>query len=325
MAYKKHKKKKQNSVEKEDLEESIPLKVRIDDFYSRFKNPLKWKILTGLLAFALLLNVLNMFSSKPEEATNSTDIVQISDDKTFEELNEFIEKMSIVTGTNDDKEAAITWMNDNASTYQDTLHRSKKMLYLDLVSVTRGNFTEEAAQYALENNEYDYKESAIYWANALTTTGLSKTEIKTELAVLQRYGGFSEDEIEYALNNITATYSDDEEKQAFQYIEALAKDNYSNGNNKDKDSLNDLVDAWLNESGYSREQIIYNLTTYCNYDYDIVEDAMLDKDVDWGLQAQRVLKRFSDTEMSDESLTEFLEVVYDFPQGETLWAIKHRS
>lgn len=325
MAYKKHKKKKQASPKKEVVEnDAVSFKERLDDFYSRFKNPLKWKILTGLLAFALLLNVINMLSPKTEETTDSTDTVQISDDKTFEELNEFIDKMSIVTGTNDDKEAAITWMNDNTSTYQDTLHRSKKMLYLDLVSATRGNFTKEAAQYALENTEYNYKESAVYWANTLTTTGLSETEIKTELSVLQRYGGFSEDEIEYALNNITVTYSEEDDRQAWQYIEALSKDSYSNGSNKDKDSVSELVDAWLNESGYSQEQIIYNLTTYCNYDYDIVVDALLEYNVDWGLQAQRVLKRFANTDMSDESLTEFLEIVYGFPQGETKWAIKHR-
>lgn len=299
-------------------------KENAEKFYSRFKNPLKWKILTALLVIAVALNIINKLSDNSTEDTTTTDVIEISDDNTYEELNAFIEKMSIVTGSNDDTEAALAWLGDNQAYYQDTLHRSKKMLYLDLVSATRGNFTEETAQYALENCSYDYKTSAIYWADTLTTTGLSKDEVKTELATLQRYGGFTSDEIEYAVNNITATVQDtSEERQYRQYIEALSKDTYSNGTNLDKKAISDIVDTWLNDAGYSQEQMVYNLTTYCNFDYDVVNDAILDKNVDWGLQAQRVLKRFANTEMNTTSLEDFLQVVNGYPQGETLWAIKH--
>ena len=323
MALKKHKKKKELKNTSTDEKEKVPVLEKVNEFYDRFDNPLKWKILTGLLVFGLLLSLINKVTphSNTEETETDTDVVEISDENPFEELNKFISKMSIVTGSNDDKDAAITWLNDNKTKYQDSLHRSRKMLYLDMVSVTRGNFTEEAATSALEECNYDFNASALYWADVLGTTGLSDDEIKTELAVLQRYGGFTADEITYALKNKTGSYSDEEEKQSWQYVDALSNDSYSNGSNKDSTTVVELVNKWLNEAGYSKEQILYNLTTYCNYDYDIVNDALVEENVDWGLQAQRVLNRFEGTEMNDTCLEEFLRIINGYPSGESKWAI----
>ena len=90
----------------------------------------------------------------------------------------------------------------SAQNYVDALHFSRQGLKQQLTSEYGSGFSEEAAEYALEHVDVDYKEEAVEAAQSyLDAMSFSRQELKQQLT--SEYGsGFTEEEAEYALDQV---------------------------------------------------------------------------------------------------------------------------
>ena len=90
----------------------------------------------------------------------------------------------------------------SAQNYVDTLHFSRQGLKQQLTSEYGSGFSEEAAEYALEHVDVDYKQEAVEAAQSyLDAMSFSRQELKQQLT--SEYGsGFTEEEAEYALDQV---------------------------------------------------------------------------------------------------------------------------
>lgn len=90
----------------------------------------------------------------------------------------------------------------SAQNYVDALHFSRQGLKQQLTSEYGSGFSEEAAEYALEHVDVDYKEEAVEAAQSyLDAMSFSREELKQQLT--SEYGsGFTEEEAEYALDQV---------------------------------------------------------------------------------------------------------------------------
>ena len=90
----------------------------------------------------------------------------------------------------------------SAQNYVDALHFSRQGLKQQLTSEYGSGFSEEAAEYALEHVDVDYKEEAVEAAESyLDAMSFSRQELKQQLT--SEYGsGFTEEEAEYALDQV---------------------------------------------------------------------------------------------------------------------------
>lgn len=89
-----------------------------------------------------------------------------------------------------------------AKIYSETMHMSKAGIYDQLTSEYGGQFTEEAAQYAIDNVEADWKENALKSAQTYQETmAMSPNAIYDQL--ISEYGGqFTAEEAQYAIDNL---------------------------------------------------------------------------------------------------------------------------
>lgn len=136
-----------------------------------------------------------------EQSQNSADKPEKSEDKPKKEAEESSAK-------DDDKaddpdvsrefKAALA----SAQTYADTLHMSKKGIYDQLVSEHGESFPKDAAQYAIDNVEADWKENALKTAeNYQDTMNMSRDAIREQL--VSEYGEqFTEEEADYAMEHL---------------------------------------------------------------------------------------------------------------------------
>lgn len=89
-----------------------------------------------------------------------------------------------------------------AKTYANSLYMSKAKLYEQLTSEYGEAFSEEAAQYAIDNVTTDYKKNALKKAKSYRDTqNMSPARIYEQLT--SEYGeGFTADEAQYAIDNL---------------------------------------------------------------------------------------------------------------------------
>lgn len=89
-----------------------------------------------------------------------------------------------------------------AEIYSDTMYMSKSGIYNQLTSEYGEGFSEDAADYAIENLDADYKANALAKAKTYQETmAMSKSAIYDQL--VSEYGeGFTEEEAQYAIDNL---------------------------------------------------------------------------------------------------------------------------
>ena len=89
-----------------------------------------------------------------------------------------------------------------AKSYSDNMNMSKAKLYKQLTSEYGENFTAEAAQYAVDNVEADWKENALKKAKSYQENmSMSKAKIYSQLT--SEYGElFTAEEAQYAIDNL---------------------------------------------------------------------------------------------------------------------------
>ena len=127
------------------------------------------------------------------------------------------EESNNTTSVEESKEAAVTTGEEKveddvpteyksalkqAKTYSDVMNMSKAGIYDQLTSEYGGQFTEEAAQYAIDNVQADWKENALKSAETYQETmSMSPAAIYDQL--VSQYGGqFTEEEAQYAIDNL---------------------------------------------------------------------------------------------------------------------------
>ena len=108
-----------------------------------------------------------------------------------------------------------------AKSYSDTMHMSKAGLYNQLTSEYGGQFTPEAAQYAIDNVDVDWKENALKRAKSYANMHMSKAGVYDQL--VSEYGGqFTPEEAQYAVDNVDADWKENALKRAESYQESMA-------------------------------------------------------------------------------------------------------
>ena len=86
-----------------------------------------------------------------------------------------------------------------AKIYSDTAYMSKAALYRQLTSEFGEKFTSEAAQYAIDNVEADWKENALKKAKLYQDVAMmSSSDIYDQLI----FGQFTLEEAQYAIDNL---------------------------------------------------------------------------------------------------------------------------
>lgn len=90
----------------------------------------------------------------------------------------------------------------NAESYSENMHMSKQGIYDQLISEYGENFPAEAAQYAVDNLQADYKKNALEKAKSYQDgMSMSKESIREQLT--SEYGEkFTQEEAEYAVENL---------------------------------------------------------------------------------------------------------------------------
>ncbi|CEO22478.1 Ltp family lipoprotein [Paraclostridium sordellii] len=153
---------------------------------------LKKKLGMILLTGALTITAVGCSSSDNKEAENQseTSVEEKAENTPVEEK----EEENVPT---EYKSALI-----KAKTYSDTMGMSKAGLYDQLTSEYGEKFTEEAAQYAIDNIKADWKENALKKAKTYQESmAMSPSAIYDQL--ISEYGEkFTEEEAQYAIDNL---------------------------------------------------------------------------------------------------------------------------
>lgn len=108
-----------------------------------------------------------------------------------------------------------------AESYSEVMHMSKQGIYDQLTSEYGGQFSEEAAQYAIDNLVADFNANALAQAEQYSDTmHMSKQAIYDQL--VSEYGGqFTEEEAQYAIDNLQADYYENALESAKSYQETM--------------------------------------------------------------------------------------------------------
>lgn len=110
----------------------------------------------------------------------------------------------------------------SAKTYSDMMHMSKQGIYDQLTSEYGDQFDVEAARYAIDNLNVDYKENALKCGeNYKKTMHMSKARIYDQLTS-ENGEKFTTEQAQYAIDNIKGDYLESALKSAKNYQETMS-------------------------------------------------------------------------------------------------------
>ncbi|WP_186763916.1 Ltp family lipoprotein [Planomicrobium sp. CPCC 101079] len=135
------------------------------------------------------------------ETTNATEETTSTEAKTEEESEEaeVVEEEEVeVEEIPREHKAAL----QKAESYAQTMHMSKKAIYDQLVSEYGEQFPEEAAQYAMDNLEYDWKANALKKAESYAEDMAMSTSAVYDQLVSEYGEQFTPEEAQYAIDNL---------------------------------------------------------------------------------------------------------------------------
>ena len=127
--------------------------------------------------------------------TTTTEVTIKENSNTGNNINESKIKKELI-------EEEYTLALEQANSYSDTLSMSKQGIYNQLISEHGGNFTKEAAKYAIDNIQVNWNNNALESAKSYQKTlEMSLDEIYDQL--ISQYGGqFTKKEAQYAVDNL---------------------------------------------------------------------------------------------------------------------------
>lgn len=155
--------------------------------------------LAVIVALLIVLVVAALNSDPSETATTESPSVKVSDTYSTSALS------TTQTEKASESNVPIEYMNalESAQFYSDRMHMSKQGIYDQLVSEYGGQFSDEAAQYAIDNVKADYKQNALEQAKTYQESmHMSREEIRDQLS--SEYGGqFTQEEADYAVDHLS--------------------------------------------------------------------------------------------------------------------------
>ena len=166
------------------------------------------KILILFISLAMTLSIISCSDSETDQAKELVN-TPIESDKPKEDLKE--EKIDLETEKEDpiltdkkeeDVPREFKSALSQADTYANTMYMSKAGLYDQLTSEYGGKFPKDAAQYAIDNVDADWKENALKRAESYQESmAMSPKAIYDQL--VSEYGGqFTAEEAQYAVDNL---------------------------------------------------------------------------------------------------------------------------
>lgn len=160
----------------------------------------------GVIALIILLVIVTALSggddkASTEQKSEETETVVSDNNKIDEEVKTENEE-EIIKETNDGVSREFKSALKKAESYASAMHMSKKAIYDQLVSEYGGQFPEDAAQYAIDNINHDWKENALRKAESYAEQmDMSSAAIYDQL--ISEYGGqFTPEEAQYAIDNL---------------------------------------------------------------------------------------------------------------------------
>lgn len=162
------------------------------------KKPIYKKWWFWLIIVIVVIIIAGSFSggnseSEPQNSTSASAASQLS-------------TSSVITTTEKETEpdvpAEYKSALQKAQIYSDTMYMSKQGIYDQLTSEYGDKFSEEAAQYAIDNVEADWKQNALKKAKTYQETmAMSPEAIRDQLT--SEYGEkFTQEEADYAVENL---------------------------------------------------------------------------------------------------------------------------
>lgn len=158
-----------------------------------------WKIVLIVLACLIGLGIVSSFFSS-DESDSSTTNQETSSVVAQQEQTESTTKKETTT----EKKVPVEYKSalKKAQTYSDMMHMSKQGIYDQLTSEYGEDFSKEAARYAIDNLEADFKQNALEKARTYQESmAMSPNAIKEQLT--SEYGEkFTKEEAEYAIEHL---------------------------------------------------------------------------------------------------------------------------
>ncbi|WP_236570673.1 Ltp family lipoprotein [Paenibacillus sp. An7] len=181
------------------------------------KKPIYKRVWFWVIAVIIVFGAISASGSKEETTpvanSNNTNNINTTQDKSDDTGNETTEKEGKEVEEKVENEVEKVVKEDSvpreyksalkkAVIYAETMNMSKAGIYNQLTSEYGENFPPEAAQYAIDNIEFDWKEAALKKAKTYAETmNMSNSAVYDQL--ISEYGEkFTKEEAQYAIDNL---------------------------------------------------------------------------------------------------------------------------
>ena len=169
---------------------------------SKNKKPMYKRAWLGALAIVIVAGTVgcsDVDNSKEVNGRNVEPVQEVSQNSSDNSIAENKPKDTVQTENKVPSEYKSALKR--AKLYSDVAHLSKVALYDQLISEDGGNFPAEAAQYAVDNLEVDWKENALKKAKLYQDVAMmSSSDIYDQLiSEAERY---TPEEAQYAIDNL---------------------------------------------------------------------------------------------------------------------------
>lgn len=153
-----------------------------------------------LLACIIIIAIFTLIAVISQSGNNDNQTETADATTTYIQQNDETSKKTEKTSATVSRE--FTNALKQAKSYSDNLHMSKKAIYHQLTSEYGGKFPADAAQYAIDNLQADYKYNALQQAKSYQNNlNMSKQAVYDQL--VSEYGGkFTAEEAQYAVDNL---------------------------------------------------------------------------------------------------------------------------
>ena len=155
---------------------------------------MRHKILSGILVLILLVAIGGAMGGG--DGPNLTEPAEVA------EAEPSTSGVEVAQSTEPDVPREYKSALSKAKSYSDTMNMSKLGIYNQLISEYGENFPEDAAQYAIDNVQADWKENALAKAKTYADTmNMSNAAVYEQL--VSPYGEqFTAEEAQYAIDNL---------------------------------------------------------------------------------------------------------------------------
>jgi len=184
---------------------------------------MRHKIFSGFLILIVFGGMISALSTNDIQETNNidSDVVNETNENSNQEVNEsnVSEQNNDETGNNTDNDSNIEVEANNeeevdevprehksalkkAETYASSMAMSKAAVYDQLVSEHGEQFPEDAAQYAMDNLNADWKENALIKAETYADEMAMSSDAIYDQLVSDHGEQFTKEEAQYAIDNL---------------------------------------------------------------------------------------------------------------------------